>query len=574
MTRDDTGYWTLTLPKIQSGTRYLYKLDDSVERPDPASFSQPDGVHAPSRVVNHERFLWSDDRWKGRKLDDSIIYELHVGTFTPGGDFHSAVERLSYLADLGINAVEIMPVSQFPGERNWGYDGVYPFAVQNSYGGVDALKSFINESHRHGLSVILDVVYNHLGPEGNYLHDYGPYFTKSYNTPWGESLNFDGAYSDPVCDYFICNALYWLHEFHVDALRLDAVHAIYDFGARPFLQRLALCVEQEFADSPFPRYLIAESDLNDSRVLQKRESGGFGIDAQWSDDFHHSLHTLLTGESYGFYEDFGTIRHLVDALRKGFCYDGAYSRYRKRSHGNSVSDFSTDRFVVFSQNHDMTGNRMLGERLIVLTDRIRARLAAATVLFSPYIPLLFMGEEFGEENPFFYFADHSDPELKRGVREGRKSEAGDQVGFRDPPDPFDPATFLGSRLDWNKLENDPWRSISLFYKNLIRTRKSIPAIRPTSRENIAIEHHGDENLIMLYYRDDFEPAVCLFYFSPQPGTFRWNFDGEWRRRFDTSTDDGTPADETIMAGSSFTLSPYGCVVYTGGGGIHPPGSDV
>ena len=363
MDRDRLGYWRAGVEGISPGTLYLYRLDSERERPDPASYFQPSGVHEPSEVVDHGAFSWKDESWKGIHLSRMIIYELHVGTFTPEGTFKSIIPRLDELIDSGVNAIEIMPIAQFPGERNWGYDGVYPFAVQNSYGGPDGLKNLVNECHKKGVAVILDVVYNHLGPEGNYLPEFAPCFTDKYKTPWGRAINFDDAYSDGVRNFFIENAIYWLKNYHIDALRLDAVHAIVDAGAKHFLEELAERVEEFSKQEMRKFYLIAESNLNDSRVIKPRELGGYGIDAQWCDDFHHSLRVLITGDRSGYYVDFGDIENLVKSFREGFVYSGRYSEYRKRNFGNSSKGRPGGQFVVFTQNHDHIGNRIFGERL-------------------------------------------------------------------------------------------------------------------------------------------------------------------------------------------------------------------
>jgi maltooligosyltrehalose trehalohydrolase len=352
----DQGYWTIRTDALSPGDKYLYSIDGERERPDPASFFQPRGVHEASEIIDHNRFIWRDDAWKGMLLAEMIMYEIHVGTFTEDGTFDAAIKRLDDLKELGINAIEIMPVAQFPGERNWGYDGVYPFAVQGSYGGPDGLKRFVDACHRKGVAVILDVVYNHLGPEGNYLRDFGPYFTDRYKTPWGEAINFDGPFSNEVRNYFISNALHWFEIYHMDALRLDAIHGIYDMSAKHFLLELSQSVKDLSQRLGRKCHLIAESDLNDSRVARPEDEGGFGLDAIWCDDFHHSIHTLLTGEDGGYYMDFGKTGHIVKSLREGYVYSGEYSIFRKRNHGNSSADLPADSLIVFSQNHDQTGN--------------------------------------------------------------------------------------------------------------------------------------------------------------------------------------------------------------------------
>src|SRR5579863_3563 len=356
------GYFGCRVRGMPPGSTYLYRLDDSKILPDPASRSQPHGVHHPSEVVS-AKFDWEDSNWKGVPLVDLVLYEIHTGTFTPEGTFEAIVPRLPALKKLGVNMIELMPVAQFPGSRNWGYDGVHPFAVQNSYGGPRALRALVNACHREGLGVVLDVVYNHLGPEGNYLRDFGPYFTDRYKTPWGEAINFDGPESDEVRRFFIENALYWVTDCHIDALRLDAIHAIVDSSARPFLQELSVAVRARSS-----AYVIAESDLNDVRVIQPQETGGFACHSLWSDSFHHSLHTLLTGEHDGYYQDYGSVEHLAKAYSEGFVYTGQYSAFRRRRHGNSTRGMPGERFVVCIQNHDQIGNRAEGDRLSMLVD--------------------------------------------------------------------------------------------------------------------------------------------------------------------------------------------------------------
>ncbi len=457
---------------IPPGGLYLYRLNGETERPDPVSLSQPQGVHGPSQIVSLD-FAWDDQLWIGLPLRDYVIYEVHVGTYTPEGTFEAVVPRLPELRDLGVTALELMPVAQFPGERNWGYDGVYPYAVQNTYGGPQGLQRLVNACHQLGLAVILDVVYNHLGPEGNYLADSGPYFTSNYRTPWGEAINFDQAYCDQVREYFINNALYWTREYHIDALRLDALHAVIDNSARPFLAELAGAVEQQAARQGRRVYLMAESDLNDVKHLRPREMNGFGLDCHWLDDFHHALHTLITGEADGYYTDFGSLAHLAKAYREGFVYSGQYSRYRRRRHGSSSRDIRPARFIAFAQNHDQVGNRLLGERLSRLTSLAGLKVAAAAVILSPFTPLLFMGEEYGETAPFYYFVSHGDPELIAAVRRGRAEEFAAFGWEEDPLDPQSTATFQHSRPQAELSQKEPNQSLRRYYKELLRLRREM-----------------------------------------------------------------------------------------------------
>ncbi len=418
---EPNGYHCGVIDNVDPGALYRYRLDAGLERPDPAARFQPQGVHGPSQVTD-ARFDWTDNGWRGPPLRRYVIYELHVGTFSPEGTFDGVIEQLADLATLGITAVELMPVAQFPGHRNWGYDGVYPFAVQNSYGGPTALKRLINACHANKLAVVLDVVYNHLGPEGNYLSEFGPYFTDAYRTPWGTPLNFDGPHSDEVRRFFVENALCWVTEFHVDALRLDAVHAMVDFSARPFLEELAHAVHLKSRSLGRRVHLIAESALNDTRLTRPAGRGGMGLDAQWNDDLHHALHAVVTGERQGYYGDFGEFEQLLKALREGFVYSGEYSIFRKRRHGISSRDTPAHRLVVFAQNHDQVGNRKRGDRLTRRLPGEALKMMAGVILLSPYLPLLFMGEEYGETAPFPFFTSHSDPDLIEAVRRGRRAE--------------------------------------------------------------------------------------------------------------------------------------------------------
>ena len=527
------GYHQGIVEGVPPNCLYKYLLDGQKERPDPASRFQPQGVHGPSQVVD-PFFPWDDEGWHGFPLQEYIIYELHVGLFSQEGTFEGVIFHLDELNELGITAIELMPIAQFPGTRNWGYDGVYPFAVQNSYGGPEWLKRLVNTCHQKGLAVILDVVYNHLGPEGNYLADYGPYFTDRYRTLWGSAVNFDGVYSDEVRRFFIENAFYWIREFHVDALRLDAVHAIMDFSARPFLEDLALAVHEAAEGIKRNVFLIAESALNDTRVVSPREQGGWGLDAQWNDDFHHALHALLTGEQDGYYADFGGLDHLGKAFKEGFVYSGEYSAYRARRHGTSSRQVPAHQFVVFAQNHDQVGNRMLGERLSGLVSYEALKLAAGAVLISPFIPLLFMGEEYGEDSPFLYFIDHSDPALIEAVRRGRREEFPAFQWQKEPPDPQDYKTFAQCKLKWKGRQKRASRVLLAFYRRLIQLRKDPPAHCHLSKKELDVS--GLEEQLLLIRRWHEESRVrLLMNFNPEEITCRIDLGpGRWRKLFDSS----------------------------------------
>jgi maltooligosyltrehalose trehalohydrolase len=509
--KDEAGYWQTTVDDVPPGSRYWYILDGSTKRPDPASQFQPEGVHGPSEVVDHAAFAWTEAGWEGVPLEDMVIYELHVGTFTPEGTFEAIIPRLPALSELGVTAIELMPVGQFPGDRNWGYDGAYPYAVQNSYGGPRGLKTLVNAIHRQGMSAILDVLYNHLGPEGSYVRDFGPYFTGRYRTPWGDALNYDDAYSYGVRNFFIENALFWLREYHFDALRLDAVHHIYDQSAKHFLQELTEQVRQLSRESARKYYLMGESDLDDVRFLKPPGDGGYGLDAQWCDDFHHSLHALLTGESAGYYEDFGRIEQMAKAFKEGFVYSWQFSRFRKRFYGSSSRPRPARQFVVCAQNHDQIGNRLLGERLSQLVDFESLKLAAGTFLLSPYIPLLFMGEEYAEDAPFLYFVSHIDQELVAAVREGRKAEFEAFQWQQECPDPQTQETFRASKLQWDKRDRVGHRTMLAFYRRLLELRRGIPHV--VSKRNLMVESLTRQKVMLWHRRHEWGEVAGLMNFS-------------------------------------------------------------
>ena len=508
------GQYFQGLVPAAAGDRYWYWLDGTLRRPDPASRSQPDGVHGPSQVIDPV-FAWSDSLWRGIALEELIIYELHVGTFTPQGTFDRVISRLDYLCEIGVTAVELMPVAQFPGERNWGYDGTFPFAPQNSYGGPDELKRLVNACHSRGLAVVLDVVYNHLGPEGNYLHEFGPYFTDRYRTPWGDAVNFDGPDSNPVRDYFISNALYWITEYHIDALRLDAIQSIYDFSALHILQKLAEDVHRQGTALGRRVHVIAESDLNDVRVIKTPEAGGYGLDAQWNDDFHHALRALLTNDLAGYYGDFGLFSDLVKGFSEGFILSGGYSAYRRRRHGSSSVNIPPSQLVVFSQNHDQVGNRMAGERSSAHLSLQQLMLAAAIVLLSPYVPLLFMGEEYAESAPFPYFVSHGDTDLVETVRQGRQEEFAAFACQGSSPDPQSEATFLSAKLDQEQCQRGDHRVVFDFYRELIRLRKKCAPLARLSRADMQVISSKDGQMLTIIrsYGDD--QVFCLFNISDQ-----------------------------------------------------------
>jgi maltooligosyltrehalose trehalohydrolase len=515
MIRDDRGYWSITCDKIKEGTLYSFQLDHNKVLPDPASRSQPQGVHGPSAVVN-KNYSWTDYQWPGIALADMIIYELHVGTFTASGSFEGVISKLPYLKDLGINAIELMPLAQFPGERNWGYDGVYPFAVQESYGSAVGLKQLVNEAHAFGIAVILDVVYNHLGPEGNYLGEYAPYFTDKYKTFWGKALNFDDAWCDGVRNFYLQNALQWLEEFHIDGLRLDAVHAIWDVSANHFIQELKRKVVAVEKKCGAKKILIAEFDLNNPRYIDFPSKGGYGLDGQWIDEFHHALHAVVTGETNGYYEDFGNVSHLVKSLKDSYVYTGQYSIHRRKDFGVLPKENPYSQFVVFSQNHDQIGNRLLGDRLTNKLSFEGLKLVAATILLSPHVPMLFMGEEYGEKNPFQYFISHTDNELVEMVRKGRKKEF-DYFGWKDEvPDPQAVDTFNDCKLSWLIEHDDRAFTLYQFYKHLIAFRKSRAAMQEFGRDTLTIVDDKQYNVIHFSRTSNKDKIHVILNFNKAP----------------------------------------------------------
>ncbi len=487
MRSEGGGWWMMEIAGGQKQVRYGFKLDGEGPFPDPRSPFQPDGIHGLSQLVDHNGFKWEDADWHAPPLWAAVVYELHIGTFTPAGTFEAAIEKLDHLVNLGVTHIQMMPVNEFSGDHGWGYDGVDLFAPHHKYGTPDQLKRLVNECHRRRLAVMLDVVYNHLGPAGNYLKKFGPYFTNKYTSPWGDPLNFDGQGSHEVRRFFCDNALMWLRDYHFDGLRLDAVHAIIDMSAKPFLEQLAREVIQLSAVLGRELVLIPESDLNDPRLLWSRDRGGFGLTAQWNDDFHHALHTVLTGERDGYYQDFGSYDDLAKAFRNGFVYDGKYSAHRGRNHGRPPTGLSGHRFLAYLQNHDQIGNRAKGDRSNRLMSLGRLKIGAALVLMSPFIPLLFQGEEWGASTPFQYFTDHRDPQLGEAVRQGRRREFA-AFGW-DPaeiPDPQSPKTFQNSKLNWSELAKGDHAVLLDWHRKLIHLRRVEQGLLDSQLENISV----------------------------------------------------------------------------------------
>jgi maltooligosyltrehalose trehalohydrolase len=498
MTPRENGWWFTELPAAKPGTDYTFVLNGERPTPDPRSPWQPSGVHGPSRLMDHTEFDWTDRHWQAGPLAAAVIYELHVGTFTPEGTFRAAIDKLDHLCELGATHIELMPVVEFPGQRGWGYDGADLYAPHHVYGGPNELKRLVDGCHERGLGIILDVVYNHLGPAGNYLPKFGPYFTDQHATPWGQAINFDGPGSVEVRRFFCDNALMWLRDYHFDGLRLDAVHAIVDTSAVHILEQLACEVAELEAQTGRHLVLIAESDLNDPRVVRSQQLGGYGIHAQWSDDFHHALHTVLTGERDGYYAAFGSLADLAKALERAFVYDGRYSKLRQRLHGRPASGLAGHSFLGYLQNHDQIGNRAKGERSSHLLSVGQLKIAAALVMTAPFIPMLFQGEEWGVSSPFLYFTDHEDPELARAVTEGRRREFAEfRSHAQDVPDPQARETFERSKLIWQEREKQPHRDLLDWHRRLIRLRRELPALSDGRLERVKVSFDEEERWLVM-----------------------------------------------------------------------------
>jgi maltooligosyltrehalose trehalohydrolase len=499
----DGGWWEADVESAKPGMDYAYFLDDeapglsNLALPDPRSLWQPDGVHGPSRILDHAAFHWTDHAWEAPPLSSAILYELHIGTFTPEGTLDAAQTKLDSLRELGITHVELMPVNSFPGVQGWGYDGVDLFAPHQPYGSPDALKRFVDACHTKGLAVLLDVVYNHLGPDGNYLGKFGTYFTHSHHTPWGDAVNLEDAGSYEVRRFFCDNALMWLRDYHFDGLRLDAVHAYMDRSAINFMEQLGAEVHALQAHTGRNYVVIAESDLNDPRLVTAREAGGYGLDAQWSDDFHHALVTALTGDRSGYYADFGSLADLAKSLRDVYVYDGRYSPYRDRIHGRPVVNLPASRFLGYSQDHDQVGNRAKGERLAHIVSMGRTKIAAALTLTAPFVPMLFQGEEWAASAPFQFFTNHNE-ELGRLVSEGRKKEFA-AFGWNpsDIPDPQDPATFERSRLNWDERSQPVHAEMLDWYRKLIAFRHATPDLTNPDLSHVDVRFSEDDKWLVM-----------------------------------------------------------------------------
>lgn len=512
----DRGFWVTDVEEAGHGTDYAFLLDDDpTPYPDPRSFWQPKDVHSFSRVLDHNQFDWTDEQFRAVPLPSAILYEMHVGTFTPGGTLDSAIERLDHLCDIGITHIEVLPIASYEGEFSWGYDGVSPYAPDESYGGPEAVKRFVDACHRKGLAVVLDVVYNHFGPAGNYTGQFGPYYTEKHKTPWGAAINFEEGGSDQVRRYFIDNAMMWLRDYHFDGLRLDATHEFIDRSAMHFMEHLAREVEDLSASVGRCLVLIAESDLNNPRIVTPLEANGYGMDAQWSDDFHHALFSVLANEKFGYFEDFGTVPQLAHTLKHTFLYEGQYSKFRMHTQGRPIINLSYHRFVGYIQNHDQIGNRAKGERVHHLVGIEKAKLAAGVVFTAPFLPMIFMGEEWGASTPWMYFADFESEDLRKAVNEGRRKDFA-AFGFGDDvPDPEDPKTFEASKLKWDEIAEGEHKEMLDWYRKLIHLRRKTLALNlgdPT-RMDVSCNEEGQ------WIRTDRGNIRTVINFAEQPTEF-------------------------------------------------------
>ncbi|MDJ1503810.1 malto-oligosyltrehalose trehalohydrolase [Xanthocytophaga agilis] len=537
MKKDGQGYFNVLLDEVSPSDRYFFAPDgDKIERyPDPGSYYQPEGVTGPSQVIDHTAYHWQDQQWRGIPFNELIFYELHVGLFTSEGTFEAIIPYLDELVAIGINALQLMPVNQFPGSRNWGYDGVYPYAVQHSYGGPEGLKKLVDTCHQKGIAVFLDVVYNHLGPEGNYFDKFGPYTTNAYCTPWGDAINFDKEYSDGVRDFFSNNPVFWFELYHIDGLRFDAIHLMYDHNAVTIWDEIHAKVHMCEQQLGRPLYMVAESDFNSPKVMQVPEVGGLGFHAQWLDDFHHAMYVLLDKKGLQRYEDFGHMEQLAKAFKEGFVHTGEYVKARKRRYGTSAAGLSGDKFIVFTMNHDQAGNRVKGERLSKLIDFERLKVAAAGMLLSPYLPMLFMGEEYAEDVPFFYFIDYSEKELIKAVQKSRREQLAGYGDVGNPPDPQAETTFKACILQWDKRRSGKHASMLEWYKTLIAVRKQYEVLQNYTKNDLTVTVLGQSGIALLRQsKDGLQKLVCLL--NLKDVTIEYTFpslSGSWDKLLDS-----------------------------------------
>lgn len=542
------GYHSLFIPDLKEEVDYFYVLDDANELPDPASKWQPQGVNGPSRTLDQDLFPWTDQSWKGIALQEYIIYELHVGTFTSRGTFKEVISKLPYLRKLGVTAIELMPIASFPGDRNWGYDGVFPFSPQETYGGPFGLKELVNACHNQNIAVILDVVYNHFGPEGCVMSYYGPYLTDHYKTPWGKAINFDGSGSAFVREYVIENALYWLTEYHIDCLRLDAVHAIFDSSSKHILQELQEAFHFQADRLGRKAWIIAESDLNDIHLIKPVSENGYGVDAQWNDEFHHALRTLLLKEKYGYLMDFGKMEHLKNAIEEGYVYSGGWSKYRQKYFGTSSKHLPGEKFVIFSQNHDQIANASKGSTLASLISGDKLKVSTCILMFCPNIPLLFMGQERGSKTPFYFFTSFQDKKLIDAVKEGRRREYQTLNIEEEFVDPQDLKTFENSKLEWDNPENE----IFLLYQRLIQLRKEHPVLRDLRKDLTEVEIDERNHWISITRIDPRTPNRLKL--LANMGNSPWEFEDA---DFDIilETNPGSPGVLAPWSASIFSINP-------------------
>jgi maltooligosyltrehalose trehalohydrolase len=527
MTNLGGGYWTTRTEGLGSEAEYMFQLDNNPSKPDPASHFQPKGVFGPSKAIDHESYVWKDTGWQGLEFRELVFYEVHVGTFTPEGTFKAMRNRIAELADFGVNAVELMPVTQFSGQRGWGYDGVFPFAVQNSYGTPDDLKALVDECHSRGVAVFLDFVYNHIGPEGNVLNEYAPYFTSQRMTTWGPTINLDGPNSNGVRNYFLENTLHWFRDYHIDGIRLDAILWIADSSPKHFLAELNQAVAAYGKEVKRKLYMIAETGYNEPVVLASPEAGGYGFDAQWLDDFQHSLFTQVTNEKASYYKDFTQLECLADAFTDAYVYVKKPPEFRRRQQAESFRQISAFRFVVFSQNHDQIGNRLLGDRLTSISGFEAAKVAAGLVLLSPYVPLLFMGEEYGETAPFMFFSDYQGKELADAIREGRRKEFQDFNWTGEVPNPQSPECFFGSKINWESRNQGLNSKIAAYYKTLLGLRKKVPVLQVGKDRNIK-EVKIQGKVLVIEKEKNHSKACILANLGSEPETLRIQPEGFWK----------------------------------------------
>ncbi|WP_029896325.1 malto-oligosyltrehalose trehalohydrolase [Desulfohalovibrio reitneri] len=564
------GWFRLTA-EAQPGDEYAFAPGRLDERPDPASHRQPGGVHGPSALVDHEAFAWTETGFVPPPLEEWVFYELHAGCFTQRGTLAAAAEKLDYLADLGITAVQLMPLSAFPGKRNWGYDGVQPFCVQETYGGPNGLKAFVDRAHELGLAVVLDMVHNHFGPEGCYVADFGPFFTSAYRTPWGKAVNLDGADSDEVRAYFIQTCLHFARHYHVDGFRLDAVHALHDH-MRPahFLADLSEAVHGYGREIGKPLRLIAETHANDPALTRPRSRGGRGLDSAYSDDLHHALHAIVTGERQGYYQDYGSLSRTALALERGFAFTGQHAGYYGRAHGAAGPDLPGTAHTVYLQTHDFVGNRLRGERLHSLVPAEAAKAATGLWLLSPFLPLFFMGQEWGEEKPFLYFVDHTDPGLLEAVRKGRRREFSRFKWHGEPPDPSALGTYLQCKLDWQAPAEMGYRCHLRFTRELLAARREHSALaRLEPRHTRVTPFAPDGVLVMERGGDDGQKAVVVANLSDAAARFtasRLLPPGSWRKTLEAAEERfGGPGPslplECLGGEERLDLPPYAFALY-------------